>query len=120
MPQAPYQSKVKLHNKYHIIGFISSGTYGRVYKARSKDPENKGEFAIKKYLRHSLGGLILYLGNMLTGVSPGIRFKPDKEGEVSYTGISQSAIREMAVRIVHSFQNCKWVTNGTRRYEIAM
>jgi len=25
------------------------------------------------------------------------RFKPDKEGEVSYTGISQSAIREMAV-----------------------
>lgn len=28
----------------------------------------------------------------------GPRFKPDKEGEVSYTGISQSAIREMAVR----------------------
>ena len=28
----------------------------------------------------------------------GGRFKPDKEGEVSYTGISQSAIREMAVR----------------------
>ena len=50
----------------------------------------------------------------------GIRFKPDKEGEVSYTGISQSAIREMAVSIVHSLQNCKWVTNGMRRYEIAL
>ncbi|KAF8419428.1 kinase-like domain-containing protein [Tirmania nivea] len=72
MPPQPYQSKVKIQQKYHIIGFISSGTYGRVFKARSRDPENKGEFAIKK-------------------------FKPDKEGEVSYTGISQSAIREMAL-----------------------
>lgn len=48
MPPQPYQSKVKIQQKYHIIGFISSGTYGRVFKARSRDPENKGEFAIKK------------------------------------------------------------------------
>ncbi|KAF2397690.1 serine/threonine-protein kinase MAK [Trichodelitschia bisporula] len=58
-------------DRYKIIGFISSGTYGRVYKAKGKNG-HVGEFAIKK-------------------------FKPDKEGEVGYTGISQSAIREMAL-----------------------
>ena len=59
-------------SKYSILGFISSGTYGRVYKAQSRD-EEKNLYAIKK-------------------------FKPDKEGEViTYTGISQSAIREIAV-----------------------
>ncbi|TGZ84019.1 Serine/threonine-protein kinase SSN3 [Ascodesmis nigricans] len=69
----PYRSKVRVLEKYHIIGFISSGTYGRVYKARSRTPGNMQEFAIKK-------------------------FKPDKEGEVvQYTGISQSACREMAL-----------------------
>lgn len=67
-----YTSKVRVRDKYHIVGFISSGTYGRVYKAIGKDGR-KGEFAIKK-------------------------FKPDKEGEiVQYTGLSQSAIREMAL-----------------------
>jgi cyclin-dependent kinase 8/11 len=55
-----------------ILGFISSGTYGRVYKAQSVDSESV-MYAIKK-------------------------FKPDKEGDVvTYTGISQSAIREIAV-----------------------
>lgn len=60
-------------SKYSILGFISSGTYGRVYKAKSHhSPEI---YAIKK-------------------------FKPDKEGDVvTYTGISQSAIREIAVGI---------------------
>ncbi|KAF8978800.1 kinase-like domain-containing protein [Cyathus striatus] len=58
-------------SKYHILGFISSGTYGRVYKAQSLDDERI--HAIKK-------------------------FKPDKEGDVvTYTGISQSAIREIAL-----------------------
>lgn len=63
----------------HVQGFISSGTYGRVYKARTKHRDGKvvedGSFvAIKK-------------------------FKPDKEGEVvTYTGISQSACREIMVR----------------------
>ncbi|KKA26893.1 hypothetical protein TD95_003269 [Thielaviopsis punctulata] len=57
---------------YHIIGFISSGTYGRVYKATARRGL-PGEFAIKK-------------------------FKPDKEGEqLAYTGISQSAVREMSL-----------------------
>lgn len=67
-----YQSKVRIIDKYKIIGFISSGTYGRVYKATGRQGQS-GEFAIKK-------------------------FKPDKEGEVvAYTGISQSAVREMAL-----------------------
>lgn len=67
-----YTSKVHIRERYHIVGFISSGTYGRVYKALGKNGK-KGEFAIKK-------------------------FKPDKEGElIQYTGLSQSAIREMAL-----------------------
>ncbi|XDG03829.1 hypothetical protein ABKA04_003444 [Annulohypoxylon sp. FPYF3050] len=49
-----------------------SGTYGRVYKALGRHGQ-PGEFAIKK-------------------------FKPDKEGEqIQYSGISQSAVREMAL-----------------------
>ncbi|TPX19146.1 cyclin-dependent protein kinase [Coccidioides immitis] len=67
-----YASKVKLREKYLIVGFISSGTYGRVYKAKGRDGVG-GDFAIKK-------------------------FKPDKEGEkVEYTGLSQSAIREISL-----------------------
>ncbi|KAJ3498344.1 hypothetical protein NLJ89_g10231 [Agrocybe chaxingu] len=59
-------------SKYNILGFISSGTYGRVYKAQSYDEEGTIH-AIKK-------------------------FKPDKEGDVvAYTGISQSAVREIAL-----------------------
>ena len=67
-----YQSKVRVVDRYKVIGFISSGTYGRVYKAIGRQGQ-PGEFAIKK-------------------------FKPDKEGEqVQYSGISQSAVREMAL-----------------------
>ena len=61
-----------VYENYTIKGFISSGTYGRVCNAQSTTGDNKF-YAIKK-------------------------FKPDKEGEVvTYTGISQSAIREIAV-----------------------
>ncbi|KAI0383409.1 Pkinase-domain-containing protein [Hypomontagnella monticulosa] len=67
-----YQSKVRVVDKYKVVGFISSGTYGRVYKALGRHGQ-PGEFAIKK-------------------------FKPDKEGEqIQYSGISQSAVREMAL-----------------------
>ncbi|OAA50871.1 Serine/threonine-protein kinase domain protein [Beauveria brongniartii RCEF 3172] len=78
-----YQPKARVTERYRIVGFISSGTYGRVYKAVNRNnivtstngaPVPTGhEVAIKK-------------------------FKPDKEGEqLSYTGISQSAIREMSL-----------------------
>ncbi|KAG0049763.1 cyclin-dependent protein kinase [Gryganskiella cystojenkinii] len=63
----------KIASKYDILGFISSGTYGRVYKAKSRNKDDGKEYAIKK-------------------------FKPDKEGEAAtYIGISQSACREIAL-----------------------
>ena len=71
----------RVGDKYDILGFISSGTYGRVYKARSKE-ESATVHAIKK-------------------------FKPDKEGDVvTYTGISQSAIREIAVSVAFDTACC--------------
>ncbi|GAB5588966.1 cyclin-dependent protein kinase [Umbelopsis nana] len=78
MPMSEYKRKrdacrIKVLDKYEIIGFISSGTYGRVYKARSRDSNDMREFAIKK-------------------------FKPDREGDTHhYIGISQSACREIAL-----------------------
>ncbi|TAQ86027.1 hypothetical protein B7494_g5647 [Chlorociboria aeruginascens] len=68
-PNIGYQSKVRVIDRYKVIGFISSGTYGRVYKAVGRDGR-LGEFAIKK-------------------------FKPGEQ--IQYTGISQSAVREMAL-----------------------
>lgn len=81
-PMRLYRSKREstreyMRSRYNILGFISSGTYGRVYKA-SLPSDLQTLFAIKK-------------------------FKPDKEGDVAtYTGISQSAIREIAVRRMQS------------------
>jgi cyclin-dependent kinase 8/11 len=75
-PMRVYRAKRDSEHKtvaslYQILGFISSGTYGRVYKAKCN--EDGMLYAIKK-------------------------FKPDKEGDATtYTGISQSAIREIAV-----------------------
>jgi len=59
-PGNSYTAKVKIGHKYNIIGFISSGTYGRVYKAVEKNPKGdpsspvgatptKELYAIKKY-----------------------------------------------------------------------
>lgn len=49
-PISGYTSKVHVQEKYRIVGFISSGTYGRVYKAVGRD-ERKREYAIKKFVR---------------------------------------------------------------------
>lgn len=76
-PLATYKARkdserIRVLQKYEIVGYIAAGTYGRVYKAKSKTQPDR-VFAIKK-------------------------FKADKEGEVvNYTGISQSACREMAL-----------------------
>lgn len=43
-----YKNKVRVRDKYRIVGFISSGTYGRVYKAVGCNGQT-GDFAIKKY-----------------------------------------------------------------------
>ena len=72
-----------VQSKYNFLGFISSGTYGRVYKVQSKDADGSRSGSGKIYAAK--------------------KFKPDKEGEtVTYTGISQSAIREIAVGIAHT------------------
>ena len=47
MPSPGYISKVKVQDRYNVVGFISSGTYGRVYKAIGRNGQ-AGEFAIKK------------------------------------------------------------------------
>jgi hypothetical protein len=44
-----YNNKKRVNERYKIVGFISSGTYGRVYKAEGKNGR-VGEFAIKKYV----------------------------------------------------------------------
>ena len=44
-----YRSKVRVQDRYKVVGFISSGTYGRVYKAIGINGQ-VGEFAIKKYV----------------------------------------------------------------------
>lgn len=89
-----------LANRLQILGYLSSGTYGRVYKARVRAPSSIGSPAL--------------VGTPLSSVgTPGKRsrevedegqlcaikkFKPDKEGEaITYSGISQSACREIMV-----------------------
>jgi cyclin-dependent kinase 8/11 len=47
MPLEGYTSKKRVRDLYEIVGFISSGTYGRVYKAVGKAGQ-PGQFAIKK------------------------------------------------------------------------
>ncbi|KAG7912454.1 hypothetical protein KL907_000656 [Ogataea polymorpha] len=69
------QARVSVVQKYEILGYIAAGTYGKVYKARGKTKElGNGLYAIKKFKTDS------------------------KDNEVThYTGISQSAIREMSL-----------------------
>ncbi|GME74151.1 unnamed protein product [Ambrosiozyma monospora] len=77
---APYRSRkdstrISVIQKYEILGYIAAGTYGKVYKARGRRPDTANLlFAIKKFKTDS------------------------KDNEtVHYTGISQSAIREMSL-----------------------
>ncbi|EGX87707.1 Serine/threonine-protein kinase domain [Cordyceps militaris CM01] len=78
-----YQPKFRVTERYRIVGFISSGTYGRVYKA-----VNRASIVT------STNGTTVPAGHEVAIK----KFKPDKEGEqISYTGISQSAIREMSL-----------------------
>lgn len=86
--EACRRRRPRLTDHYEILGFLSSGTYGRVYKAKS--------------LSSSSGGG----SNLQPGAVVAIkRFKPDRDGDVrfSYNGISQSACREISVRITCCF-----------------
>ncbi|GAA5981348.1 hypothetical protein JCM11641_005292 [Rhodosporidiobolus odoratus] len=98
-------------SRYSILGFLSSGTYGRVYKARVRS--------------HSSDASPMGLLGTPSAATPGKRiklsredgeeegelvaikkFKPDKEGEVvTYTGISQSACREIMINREISHEN---------------
>ncbi|KAG6026927.1 cyclin-dependent protein kinase [Claviceps citrina] len=101
--------RTRVMDRYRIVGFISSGTYGRVYKAVSR--VDVVAVKQKKTTTAASGGSGNGNGNG-NGSSNGNvggggvggqevaikKFKPDKEGEqVSYTGISQSAVREMSL-----------------------
>lgn len=91
-------------SRYIICGFISSGTYGRVYKARARSPSSD---ASPRGLMGtpSAGGAGVGTPRKVDGEEESEgelfaikKFKPDKEGEaVTYTGISQSACREIMV-----------------------
>ncbi|KAM0523797.1 hypothetical protein ACHAPE_001048 [Trichoderma viride] len=91
---AGYQPKARVTERYRIIGFISSGTYGRVYKAVSRTTNPEGIAVVR-----TSSGLTPTSNSGPAPIEVAIKkFKPDKEGEqVSYTGISQSAIREMSL-----------------------
>lgn len=69
--QRKAETQRNILDSYNILGFLSSGTYGKVFKATARDDADQ-IYAIKK-------------------------FKPDRDGEYSFTGISQSAIREIAL-----------------------
>lgn len=89
-PPPGFQPRARVTDCYRIVGFISSGTYGRVYKAvsRSAASRNPPPAAASSAPSPSPAGAEVAIK----------KFKPDKEGEqVSYTGISQSAIREMSL-----------------------
>lgn len=86
-----FHPRLRVMDRYRIVGFISSGTYGRVYKAVSR--------VNMVAVRTSASAAGASSSNATTGQEVAIKkFKPDKEGEqISYTGISQSAIREMSL-----------------------
>lgn len=75
----------RIYDRYKIIGFISSGTYGRVYKAQGKSGQT-GEFAIKKY-RSSY------------------RFKRTR---LSFTGSSPTRKGKLGIRAFLSPPSGKW------------
>ncbi|PNY28215.1 Serine/threonine-protein kinase SSN3 [Tolypocladium capitatum] len=112
------QSRARGMDRYRIVGFISSGTYGRVYKAISRTgppghnhattaASSSSQASDPASASSSASASASASASVLASASasgPGgaevaiKKFKPDKEGEqVSYTGISQSAIREMSL-----------------------
>ncbi len=91
MSGTPYTPQRHINDNYDIVGFISSGTYGRVYKAIAKRPATTSQPAQPTaIIKHPSTGKPIEAFAIK-------KFKPDKEGELQYTGISQSAIREMAL-----------------------
>ncbi|GAA5832399.1 hypothetical protein JCM11251_006439 [Rhodosporidiobolus azoricus] len=90
-------------SKYSILGFLSSGTYGRVYKARLRlqgsDASPAGLLGTPSAATPGKRIKLSREDGEEEGELVAIKkFKPDKEGEVvTYTGISQSACREIMI-----------------------
>ncbi|GAA5858890.1 hypothetical protein JCM1840_006604 [Sporobolomyces johnsonii] len=90
-------------SRYSILGFLSSGTYGRVYKARirplSSDASPAGLLGTPSAATPGKRLKLAREDGEEEGELVAIKkFKPDKEGEVvTYTGISQSACREIMI-----------------------
>jgi cyclin-dependent kinase 8/11 len=70
LKQAKDDARLKIHQEYTILGFLSAGTYGKVYKAIHK--HTKELVAIKK-------------------------FKPERELDLQLSSFSQSALREISI-----------------------
>lgn len=103
-------------SKYSVIGYIAAGTYGKVYKARLKTGKTEEDNADQNDIGESLIGrsdsqndeeVQFYaikkfkLDNHLAAKPTGVHMNNghDINGHeiVHYTGISQSAIREMSL-----------------------
>ena len=54
MPSNGYTTKVQVFKKYNIVGFISSGTYGRVFKAEAVDQKLYAQNADGTYPQREL------------------------------------------------------------------
>ena len=99
--------------RYTVLGFLSSGTYGKVYKARVKRSDvvsgssggapsdsaaSTAVAAVAMVDKGDPATLLSHLEESQEEVYAIKKFKPDKESEPSsYTGISQSAMREIAL-----------------------
>ncbi|GAA6063607.1 hypothetical protein JCM10212_006224 [Sporobolomyces blumeae] len=99
-------------SRYSILGFLSSGTYGRVYKARIRSSTSLDSPAgLLGTPSAATPGKRVKLARDDGGDDEGElvaikKFKPDKEGEiVTYTGISQSACREIMINREISHEN---------------
>lgn len=83
-----------LAQRLQILGYLSSGTYGRVYKARERISSTGGSPSVGT----PTAGWPPKTGEDEGQLCAIKKFKPDKEGEaITYTGISQSACREIMV-----------------------
>lgn len=123
------RERISIQDQYAILGFISSGTYGKVYKAQPRNPPESNHqdinlssqsndlVAIKKFKPGLVSSFLESISFLWSDLSLNIKTSfflsfffcentstTDREGEVNYTGISQSACREIMVSI-HNFSN---------------
>lgn len=83
--------RVSVLSKYDIIGYIASGTYGRVYKAKAR---TSGGGSNSNQTKYNSDNSFRKQGSLYAIK----KFKSESRNDQSqYTGISQSACREMSL-----------------------